>query len=123
VQKRRVIFRFYKKRYKDAPGVRFLSEPAGSVSNHWLSTMIIDPTKSKGGVDKEYIRNALEKVNIEARPLWKPMHLQPVFKCYPSYVSGLSEQLFNQGLCLPSGTNMSAQDLDRITGVLDRLLL
>lgn len=123
VQKRRALFRFYKNRYKNAPGVRFVTEPAGTVSNHWLSTVLVDPSKSKNGVDRESIRAELEKENIEARPLWKPMHLQPVFQNYPAYTNGISEQLFSQGLCLPSGTNMTSKDMDRITSVLDRLLL
>ena len=55
-----------------------------------------------------------EKQNIETRPLWKPMHLQPVFKDYPSYTNGVSEKLFNSGLCLPSGSNLSNQDLNRV---------
>jgi dTDP-4-amino-4,6-dideoxygalactose transaminase len=123
VKKRREIYNFYKNRYKNAAGVSFLSDPKGSVSNHWLSTVLIDPTKSKNGVTREDIRLALEKENIEARPLWKPMHLQPIFEQYPSYTDGTSESLFENGLCLPSGTNMSKEDMDRIVGVLDGLLL
>jgi dTDP-4-amino-4,6-dideoxygalactose transaminase len=123
VKKRREIYFFYKNRYKNAAGVSFLSDPKGSISNHWLSTVLIDPTKSKNGINREDIRLALEKENIEARPLWKPMHLQPIFEQYPAYVDGTSEALFNNGLCLPSGSNMSKEDMDRIVAVLDGLLL
>lgn len=123
VKKRREIYNFYKNRYKNAAGVSFLTDPKGSVSNHWLSTILIDPTKSKNGVTREDIRLELEKDNIEARPLWKPMHLQPVFEQYPAYVDGTSEALFDNGLCLPSGTNMSKEDMDRIVAILDRMLL
>ncbi len=123
VQKRRAIFRYYKKRYRNAPGVKFLTEPAGSVSNHWLTTILIDPSKSKNGIDREQLRLALDAVNIEARPLWKPMHLQPIFQQYPAYTNGISEHLFEQGLCLPSGSNMHPNDMERITTILDGLLL
>lgn len=123
VQKRRAIFRYYKKRYGNAPGVKFMTEPAGSVSNHWLTTILIDPSKSKNGIDREQLRLALDAVNIEARPLWKPMHLQPIFQQYPAYTNGISEHLFEQGLCLPSGSNMHPNDMERITTILDGLLL
>jgi dTDP-4-amino-4,6-dideoxygalactose transaminase len=123
VNKRRNIFNFYRIRYKSAKGVSFLNDPKGSVSNHWLSTILINPAKSKNKISREDLRLALEKENIEARPLWKPMHLQPIFEKYPAYVDGTSESLFDNGLCLPSGTNMSKEDMDRIVEVLDELLL
>lgn len=123
VKKRREIYNFYKNRYKNAAGVSFLTDPKGSVSNHWLSTILIDPATSKNGVTREDIRLALEKDNIEARPLWKPMHLQPIFEQYPAYVDGTSETLFDNGLCLPSGTNMSKEDMDRVVAILDKMLL
>lgn len=123
VKKRREIYNFYKNRYKNAAGVSFLTDPKGSVSNHWLSTILIDPATSKNGVTREDIRLALEKDNIEARPLWKPMHLQPIFEQYPAYVDGTSETLFDNGLCLPSGTNMSRADMERVVAILDRMLL
>jgi dTDP-4-amino-4,6-dideoxygalactose transaminase len=78
-----------------------------------LTTIIVDPEKT-GGISREDIHRALEKDNIETRPLWKPMHLQPIFKNCPSYKNGVSERLFNFGLCLPSGSNMTEQELERV---------
>jgi dTDP-4-amino-4,6-dideoxygalactose transaminase len=78
-----------------------------------LTTIIVDPGKT-GGITCEQIHIALGKDNIETRPLWKPMHLQPIFENNPSYTNGVSEKLFNYGLCLPSGSNMSDHDLERV---------
>ena len=86
-------------------GIYFLKEPKGYFSNRWLSTVIINP-KETGGVTREDIRIILEEHNIESRPLWKPMHLQPVFENFPNYSNSVSEWLFEKGLCLPSDTNM-----------------
>ncbi|MBD3614994.1 MAG: aminotransferase class I/II-fold pyridoxal phosphate-dependent enzyme [Gracilimonas sp.] len=94
-------------------GVYFLKEPSGYFSNRWLTTVIINPEET-GGVTREDIRLALAEENIEARPLWKPMHLQPVFESFPAYSNGLSEWLFEYGLCLPSGSNMSEEDQARV---------
>ena len=80
--------------------------------NYWLNTVLINPKKT--GRDYEQMRQHLESVAIESRPLWKPMHTQPVFKDAPAYVNGVSERLFAQGLCLPSGPYVSDQDLERI---------
>ena len=81
-------------------------------SNYWLNTILIDPDKA--GVDYETVRQHLESCNIESRPLWKPMHTQPVFSGAPSYVNGVSEQLFGMGLCLPSGPWVSDEDVERV---------
>jgi len=106
VNRRRDNFFFYKNKLENYNGISFLEEPDKSYfSNHWLTTIIINPAKS--GTTREFIQSELEKVNIESRPLWKPMHLQPVFSSCPSYLNGISENLFINGLCLPSGTNMS----------------
>ena len=113
IAKRRSNFEFYFKNLNQFKGVSFLQEKQPFFSNRWLTTLIVDPTKTKG-VSCEDIHRALEKDNIETRPLWKPMHLQPIFKNCPSYTNGVSEKLFNFGLCLPSGSNMSDQDLDRV---------
>jgi dTDP-4-amino-4,6-dideoxygalactose transaminase len=113
VAKRRSHFEFYLKNLGHLKGVTFLKVNPSFFSNRWLTTIIVDPSKT-GGITCEDIHRALEKENIETRPLWKPMHLQPVFNNYPSYANGVSEKLFNSGLCLPSGTNMSEEDLDRI---------
>ena len=81
-------------------------------SNYWLNPVLVDPKKT--GRDYEQMRQHLERVGIESRPLWKPMHTQPVFKDAPAYVNGVSERLFDQGLCLPSGPYVSDQDIERI---------
>lgn len=97
--------------------IYFLKEPKGYFSNRWLTTVIVNPEETSG-VTREDIRHALEAENIEARPLWKPMHMQPVFQEYDSYTSGLSEWLFENGLCLPSGSNMSDKDVNRVLTVI-----
>jgi dTDP-4-amino-4,6-dideoxygalactose transaminase len=99
VQKRREIFNRYKKELGNIPGIEFMPEPGWSRSNRWLTCMVIDPKIIR--TTPEELRLALEKENIESRPLWKPMHLQPVFKECPHYTNGISESLFLQGLCLP----------------------
>ena len=113
ISKRRENFQFYKNALSDLPGLSFLSEPEGAFSNRWLTCICINPEES-GVTDHETIRLALEKENIESRPLWKPMQLQPVFSAYPAWLNGVSEKLFNQGLCLPSGSNLSEMDLHRV---------
>ena len=100
--------------------IEFQPEPAGYHSNRWLTTITVDPLKNKG-INRETLRMAFEMNNIDCRPLWKPMHLQPVFNCYPFYGDGLSGQLFDKGLCLPSGTNLTDDDFDRIFAVLDNV--
>lgn len=94
-----------------------LPEPEGYFSNRWLTTVIIGPEKN-GSITREKLRLAFEAENIESRPLWKPMHLQPVFESVPFYGDGVSEKLFNEGLCLPSGSNLSETDWERIGEVL-----
>ena len=104
ISKRRENFFFYKEAMKDIPGITFLEEPDDRFySNHWLTTILIDPEKARG-VSPTEVREKFVRINIETRPLWKPMHLQPVFKECPAYVDGTSEGLFNIGLCLPSST-------------------
>lgn len=87
----------------------FLEEPEGFFSNRWLSCLLTPSYNIR-----EKIRLNLEKENIESRPLWKPMHMQPVFSKYPSYVNGTSEDLFNRGLCLPSGSNLIDDDISKV---------
>lgn len=113
VSQRRAVFNYYVKELSQLPGLQFLLEPAHCFSNRWLSTILVNPAES-GGVTRETIRLALESENIEARPLWKPMHKQPVFEQAPAYVNGVSEQLFENGLCLPSGSNLSTAQLERV---------
>jgi len=118
VQQRRSIFDRYKSELGGINGLSFLDEPSGYFSNRWLTTMLVDPSLTKG-IDSEDIRLSLEKENIESRPLWKPMHMQPVFKDAPYYSSGISEGLFQNGICLPSGTNDLFEEKNR---VIDKIL-
>jgi dTDP-4-amino-4,6-dideoxygalactose transaminase len=106
IRRRRDTFSFYKENLRNYEGIKFVEEPDESYfSNRWLTTILIDPAKT--GISRENMQIMLEKDNIESRPLWKPMHLQPVFSSCPAYTNGVSEGLFNKGLCLPSGSNMS----------------
>jgi dTDP-4-amino-4,6-dideoxygalactose transaminase len=91
-----------------------LAETADAYSNRWLTTILIKIP----GLSPEKARLALERENIESRPLWKPMHLQPVFAGLPYYGTGLSEKLFSEGLCLPSGSALNYVDLGRIVALL-----
>ena len=110
--RRRAIFDHYVKRLGSLPGIAFMPEPAWGRGNRWLTCLTVDPAVA--GYDRETLRLALERENIESRPLWKPMHLQPVFAHCPAYVNAVSESLFTRGLCLPSGTVMSEEDLERV---------
>lgn len=114
IKQRRKNYSFYEKELKDLPGISFLREPKGFFSNRWLTTILIDPEKS-GGITREHIRLRLEENNIESRPLWKPMHLQPIFKSYPYYGDRVAENLFINGLCLPSGSNLFSSELNRVS--------
>jgi len=113
VQKRRAMHQFYLDLFKNNDAITVFNEPSSDYySNHWLSCIIINPDKSKK--TREELRLALENANIESRPLWKPMHLQPIFEKYSFYGSNISENLFNNGLCLPSGSNLNEEDKIRI---------
>ncbi|HEY1033130.1 MAG TPA: aminotransferase class I/II-fold pyridoxal phosphate-dependent enzyme [Flavipsychrobacter sp.] len=118
IEQRRTVYQQYYNKLKNIKGITLLDEPAGCFSNRWLSTILIDPTET-GGITRETLRLALDKENIESRPLWKPMHMQPVFKDSPFYGDGTSEKLFENGLCLPSGSNLTAEDMQRIFEVID----
>jgi len=93
-------------------GVGFMPEPSWARGNRWLTCITLDPARVKR--TPEQLRAALEAENIEARALWKPMHLQPVFAGCPSFAGGASERLFQTGLCLPSGTAMTDSGLERV---------
>ncbi len=112
IKARRANFAYYQQALS-AHGYTFLPEPEGYYSNRWLTTLLIEPAKNQG-VTIEYIRLALEQENIESRPLWKPMHLQPVFRHCPAYINGTSETLFEHGLCLPSGSNLDENTKSRV---------
>ena len=120
VRQHREINAWYRELLKDVPGVTFQSEPSPDFySNFWLTCIIIDPAVA--GTDREKLRLAFEEANIESRPLWKPMHLQPVFAACPAYVNGTSEALFNNGLCLPSGSNIDEEGRRRIAEVIRKV--
>ncbi|MBZ9785876.1 DegT/DnrJ/EryC1/StrS family aminotransferase [Psychroflexus sp. CAK57W] len=111
---RREMHKFYKEIFKDIEGIEVFTEPSEDYfSNHWLSAILVDPGKTRG-IDREQMRLHLETFNIESRPLWKPMHLQPVFANMPYYGGKVAEHLFENGLCLPSGSNLSDEDRERI---------
>jgi len=117
---RRENNRFYRSLFNGIEGIAFQNEPVGHFSNYWLTTILVN--KEKIGFSREDIRVALEKENIETRPLWKPMHLQPVFSNALSYVNGISEKYFQDGLCLPSGSNLTTEEKDRIKLSIQRIL-
>lgn len=111
---RRAMHDFYSDLFKAIPGVTVFKEPTPDFySNHWLTAVLIDPTKTNGKT-REALRLALDAANIESRPLWKPMHLQPVFAACPYYGGTVAATLFDKGLCLPSGSNLSDGDKKRI---------
>lgn len=116
VRARRQNFEFYKENLSGLPEIEFVNEPDGSYSNRWLSCILTPSFEMR-----EKIRIALENENIESRPLWKPMHLQPVFEKCISFVNGVSEDLFDRGLCLPSGSSLEVEDMERICGIIKNL--
>ncbi len=122
IEQRRKVNAWYKALLSNQKGIIFHNEPTKDYySNFWLTSIIVN-AKETGGVTNNDIRLALEKENIESRPLWKPMHLQPVFSKYPFYSTGVSKLLFEKGLCLPSGSNMTENDLQRIKRTLKQIL-
>jgi dTDP-4-amino-4,6-dideoxygalactose transaminase len=121
VSQRRANNQRYRAFFTGISGVTFQSEPGNDYfSNFWLTAVLIDPEKT-GGVDREGVRLALEAENIESRPLWKPMHLQPVYDGAKFFGSGVCEKLFEQGLCLPSGSNLTVDEFDRIFVALKKI--
>jgi len=118
VQQRRANFDFYVENLGHLPGISFQPEADKVFSNRWLTTMLIDSQES-GGISASHIYDALNAEDIEARPLWKPMHLQPVFRYAPYYTSReVCTRLFETGICLPSGSNLSQADLERVVEVI-----
>lgn len=112
VEKRRANHRFYAGIFKDHPDFVLHTEPDEDYfSNHWLSVVSVNP---QSGITAETVRLAAQELNIETRPIWKPMHLQPIFRDAPYFGSGFAEQCFNTGLCLPSGSNLTDGDFERI---------
>lgn len=112
VSAKRRNFDHYRERLAELPGISFMPEPDYGRANRWLTCITIDSDSS--GTTPDRLRNVLESHDIEARPIWKPMHLQPLFNECPAIGGGVSEELFRTGLCLPSGSSLSSSDLDRI---------
>jgi len=121
IEQRRENNMFYRDLLKGYNGITFLTESEDSKSNYWLTTILVKPELANG-ISREDIILGLEKDNIECRPLWKPMHIQPVFKDAPAYNNGFSEYAFVHGLCLPSGSNLTDGEKHRIADSLLRIL-
>jgi len=100
--------------------IQFQEEPKGYFSNRWLTCILVDPT-TNNGLTREEIRLTMDEENIETRPLWKPMHQQPVFSSSKSYLNGVSDKLFENGLCLPSGSNLTEEEFEKIFNCLDTI--
>jgi len=115
---RRAMHDFYAALFAPIAGITVYSVPNSDYfSNYWLTAITIDASQTNG-LDREGLRLALEAANIESRPLWKPMHMQPIFKSYPYYGQGVAASLFDCGLCLPSGSNLTSADRQRIQDVI-----
>lgn len=112
VAARRRNFAFYQETLADLPGIEFMPEADFGTSTRWLSCLTFDP--DVGGIDREQVRLKLLEQQIESRPVWKPMHLQPVFSNCECANNGIAEDLFQKGLCLPSGSNLADADLQRV---------
>lgn len=119
VAARRHNFEFYQQALGDLPGIEFMPEADFGTCTRWLSCLTFDP--EVGGIDREEIRLKLLEQQIETRPVWKPMHLQPVFADCECANNGIAEDLFRQGLCLPSGSNLTDEDLTRVTSKIREL--
>lgn len=115
VAARRRNFDYYYRALSDVPGIEFMPEAPWGRHTRWLTCLTIDPEKF--GATREDVRLALESANIESRPVWKPMHLQPVFSQYEAVGGSVAEDLFNRGLCLPSGSNLTEADLERVVDI------
>ena len=118
VSKRRAISAFYEKALSGIEGIEFMPEAPYGRSNRWLTCITIDPLRTR--FTNEELRLELEKVNIETRPVWKPMHLQPVFAELECIGGGVSTEIFDRGLCLPSGSGMTDEELDRVVSAIVR---
>lgn len=113
VKKRRSNHEFYYSKLNNIDGISFLQEPDHHYSNRWLSCILTESERMR-----EDLRLLLDNENIESRPLWKPMHQQPVFKNAPSYINGISDELFKKGLCLPSGSNLTDIELNKVVSTI-----
>jgi len=113
-------FNFFSEINENGFDIKFQIEPEHYYSNRWLTCILIDPANNRG-LTSEKIRLEMEAENIETRPLWKPMHQQPIFKSTKAYINGISDKLFENGLCLPSGSNLSESDFNRIFYSLEQI--
>ncbi|WP_418509955.1 DegT/DnrJ/EryC1/StrS family aminotransferase [Corallibacter sp.] len=113
IKARRYNYEYYQKHLGDIKEITFLQEPEGFFSNRWLTCVVFKTSSIRND-----IMSLLNQDNIEARPSWKPMHLQPVFKSYTKYLNGVSEDLYNKGLCLPSGSNLTENELNRVIKII-----
>jgi len=118
VKQRREIYSYYYNQLHEIEGIEFLAEPKTSFTNRWLTTVLLPE-----GVSPEMVRQALEQENIESRQVWKPMHQQPLFAGYSYHGNGTSDKLFERGLCLPSTSSLTEEDLDKVVRVLKQELL
>jgi dTDP-4-amino-4,6-dideoxygalactose transaminase len=118
VAARRRNFAFYREALGDIPGIEFMPEAPWGTHTRWLTTLTIDPEEF--AADREDIRRALDAEGIEARPVWKPMHLQPLYAQSPIVGRGVADDLYARGLCLPSGSNLTETDLERVVAVIRR---
>lgn len=118
VEARRRNFEFYRAALGDLPGLKFMPEATWGRHSRWLTTLTIDPEEF--GVDREFVRLTLESENIEARPVWKPMHRQPIFSQYECVGGQVAEDLFKRGLCLPSSSSLTTSDLERVVSTVRR---
>ena len=119
VAARRRNFAFYHEALGDVPGIEFMPEAPWGTHTRWLTTLTIDPEEF--GADREGVRRALDAQGIEARPVWKPMHLQPLYAHSPIVGRGVADDLFARGLCLPSGSNLTEPDLERVVTVIRQI--
>jgi dTDP-4-amino-4,6-dideoxygalactose transaminase len=115
VELRRRNYNYYLKQLDSIKEIHFLNEPDGFYSNRWLTCILLQTNKMR-----DDILQLLELNNIEARPSWKPMHLQPVFKDFPKYLNGVSDNLYKKALCLPSGSNLTTKELDRVIAIIKK---
>lgn len=116
VRRKREIYEYYRQNLSDIPGLTFVNEISYAYHTRWLTVMLVD--EKVFGKNREQIRLELESHNIESRPMWKPMHLQPVFQGYESVGGEVSESLFDKGLCLPSGTALIEEQLERVVSII-----
>ena len=112
--------KYFSKHNTEGFNIQFQEEPEGYYSNRWLTCILVDPSINNG-LTREVIRLAMDDENIETRPLWKPMHQQPIFESSKNYLNGVSDNLFENGLCLPSGSNLTEDEFERIFNCLDTI--